>query len=344
MEQFVLRLAAEQRRLGHEASVLAFSGGPLLERARQEEVPVRLLRGAGKLGRVLDTAGFLRRVRPEVLHPHNPSSLHFAVVGKLAARGRLVLTYHGRGARDARTPGSGEWRQADAVVSVSEGALAQVPEAVPRSRLRVIRNGVAAPRPSKSREEVRRELGLGDRPTGIIVARVDGQKGHETILRALQRLPQSPPIILVAGDGAERPRLQALAGKLGLSEAQVRFLGFRADIPELLASADFFLLPSVTEGLPLSLLEAMSLGLPAIATPVGGIPEVVRNESEGLLVPVNDADALAAAIRRLTQDPPLARALGRRARDRALQEFSFERMTRSYLDLYRELLEQGRMA
>lgn len=340
MEQFVLRLAAEQRRLGHDAGVLTFAGGPLLEQARAAGTPVRVLRGPGKLGRVLDAVGFLGMSRPAVLHPHNPSSLHFGVIGKLASRARLVLTYHGRGVRDARTPAAREWRQTDAVVSVSEGALAQTPDSAPRDRLRVIRNGVIPVTSARSRAEMRRELGLGDRLTAIIVARVDGLKGHETILTALARMREqgTPVTVLVAGDGSERARLEATADSAGLTPDWIRFLGFRADVPDLLAAADFFLLPSVTEGLPLSLLEAMSMGLPAVATPVGGIPEVIRPGQDGLLVPVNDADALAAAMSRLCEDSRLLGALGQEARRRVIRDFSFERMTREYLSLYEQLM------
>jgi glycosyltransferase involved in cell wall biosynthesis len=168
---------------------------------------------------------------------------------------------------------------------------------------------------------------------------VDGLKGHETIIRSLARLRDAgtPATVLVAGDGAERASLEGAARAAGLSPEWIRFLGFRSDVPDLLAAADFFLLPSVTEGLPLSLLEAMSIGLPAIATPVGGIPEVVRPGKDGYLVPVADDVALAEAMSRLCRNPLLIRDLGDQARGRAIQEFSFEAMTREYVALYEEL-------
>jgi glycosyltransferase involved in cell wall biosynthesis len=342
MEQFVLRLADEQCRLGHEAGVLALSGGPLLDQAQRGTAAVRVLARSGVIGRVCETAAFLRRLRPEVLHPHNPSSLHYAVLGRAVSRAKVVLTYHGRGVKDSRAPRVSEWRRVDTVVSVSTGALTQLPEGVERDRLRVIRNGVAAGVPARSRREVREELGLGDRPTGILVARVDGLKGHETVVRALARLHECPELaILIAGDGAERSRIEALARELGIGEDRLRFLGFRSDVVDLLGAADFFLLPSVTEGLPLSLLEAMSMGLPAIVTPVGGMPEVISDGREGVFVPVDDDAALAAAMLRLARDPALRSTLGEAARKRAQHELSFERMTREYLQLYQELLERG---
>lgn len=340
MEHFVLRIAAEQRRLGHDASVLALNGGPLAEHARQARVPVRVLTGRNAPARVLETLAYLATLRPQVIHPHNPSSLHYALLGKTVSGAKLVLTYHGRGLREARTPGAGEWHRTDAVVSVSQGAVAQLPEAVPASRVTVIRNGVLPTPPLRTRDEVRRELGLDNGLVGIMVARMDGLKGHDTLVRALAALRDSGRMVtlLVAGDGAERPQIEALAQELRLGPERLRFLGFRTDVPDLLAASDFFLLPSVTEGLPLSLLEAMTHGLPALATPVGGIPEVIRDGEHGFLVPVHGHAELAAAMARLVDDPALLRTLGDRARRRAAEEFSFERMTREYLALYERLL------
>jgi glycosyltransferase involved in cell wall biosynthesis len=339
MEHFVLRIAAEQRKQGHDAWVLALNGGPLLETARAGGLPVRVLSG-GKVARVAQTAALLATGRPHVIHPHNPSSLHYALVGKRVSGARLALTYHGRGLREARTPGAGEWLQTDAVISVSEGAVEQLPSEVPSSRVHVIRNGVVPAAATRSREEVRQELGLDDRTVGIIVARVDGQKGHGMLLQALPQVRRAGHrlTLLVAGDGAERAALESLAGDLGLGPDEVRFLGFRSDVPDLLAASDFFLLPSRSEGLPLSLLEAMTHGLPAVATSVGGIPEVIRSGEHGFLVPVDDAPALADAIARLCADPTLLRRLGDQARTRARDDFSFERMTREYLDLYAQLV------
>jgi glycosyltransferase involved in cell wall biosynthesis len=339
MEHFVLRIAAEQRKQGHDAWVLALNGGPLLETARAGGLPVRVLSG-GKAARVAQAATLLAVRRPQVVHPHNPSSLHYALVGKRVSGARLVLTYHGRGLREARTPSPAEWQRTDAVISVSAGAVEQLPAEVPGSRVCVIRNGVVPAPAARDREAVRRELGLDGRTVGIIVARVDGMKGHETLLRALPLLRQNGHrmTLLVAGDGAERPALETLARELALGPEEVRFLGFRSDVPDLLAASDFFLLPSRTEGLPLSMLEAMTHGLPAIATPVGGIPEVIRPGEHGFLVPVDDAPALSAAMSQLCADPALLRAMGDQARHRALSEFSFERMTREYLELYARLL------
>jgi glycosyltransferase involved in cell wall biosynthesis len=339
MEHFTLRIAHQQRQRGHDASVLALQGGPLLAEAERIGLPVHCLRG-GKPLRVAQALLHLARRRPAIVHPHNPSSLHYAVLGKLSAGARVVMTYHGRGAQDARLPSAREWAKTDAVVAVSAAAVDQIDADRFRDRLTVIRNGVVPTPPARTRQAVRDELGAGDRIVGIIVARVDGRKGHETLIQALGLLcaSRTPVLLLVAGDGAERARLERLAASQGLGPEWVRFLGFRSDVPDLLGASDFFALPSVTEGLPLSMLEAMTHGLPVVATPVGGIPEVVRNGEHGLLVPVGDASRLADAIQRLATDAGLRRRMGEAARERACSEFSFETMTDQYLELYARLV------
>lgn len=338
MEHFTLRIAHQQRLSGHDATVLALQGGPLLAEAERIGLPVHCLHG-GKPLRVARACLHLARRRPAVVHAHNPSSLHYAVLGKLSSRARVVMTYHGRGAQDARLPSAREWSNTDAVVAVSAAAVDQIDADRFRDRLTVIRNGVVPTPPSRPRQAVRKELGAGDRTVGIIVARVDGRKGHETLIKAVSRLrtDRTPVLLLIAGDGADRAGLEQQAAARGLGPEWVRFLGFRSDVPDLLAASDFFALPSISEGLPLSMLEAMTHRLPVVATPVGGIPEVVWEGEHGLLVPVGNADRLATAMQRLSTEPDLRRRLGDAARERACAEFSFETMTDRYLELYRRL-------
>jgi glycosyltransferase involved in cell wall biosynthesis len=133
-------------------------------------------------------------------------------------------------------------------------------------------------------------------------------------------------------------RLENLAEELGLGPDRVRFLGFRSDVPDLLAASDFFALPSLTEGLPLSVLEAMGHRLPVIATPVGGVPELVTEGRHGLLVPVDAPESLACAVSQLSQDADLRRRFGEAAYQKVKTDFSFETMLKSYETLYASLL------
>jgi glycosyltransferase involved in cell wall biosynthesis len=214
-----------------------------------------------------------------------------------------------------------------------------------RKKTCVIRNGVDIVMPSRDREAIRREIGLQNEFTIIIVARVDGLKGHHTLFKAIASLrdrdasSRMPITLLVVGDGAARGELEVFARGLGLTSKQVRFLGFRSDALDLLAASDLFVLPSHSEGLPLSALEAMSQRLAVIATPVGGVPEVVEDGLNGLLIPVDDDAALANAIARLMRDPALRATMGERGYDRIQSEFRFSEMVNRYEELYRLLLD-----
>lgn len=299
---------------------------------------MHVLGGSHRISRVVHTLWILARLRPDIVHAHNPSSLHYAVLGKLRGKTRVVMTYHGRGQRDARVPSRREWRRTDAVVAVSHAAAHQLNIPEIQQKLSVIWNGVLMAPASRPRDTVRAEFGLDDRVIGIIVARIDGLKGHDTLLQSLSKLrTRTPIIVLIVGDGVARTRMEQMAQELQLGPEKVLFLGMRSDVPDLLAASDLFLLPSVTEGLPLSILEAMSQRLPIVATAVGGIPEIVSDGEHGLLVPAQDPQALAEAIERLVDDPSLRDALGEAAYRRVQEAFSFEAMLLKYDALYQTL-------
>jgi glycosyltransferase involved in cell wall biosynthesis len=176
---------------------------------------------------------------------------------------------------------------------------------------------------------------------GIIVARIDGRKGHHILLHALEELRQSTPHVrlLVAGDGKDRDNVERLADEKGLRPDVVRFLGNRSDVDALLDASDFFVLPSDREGLPLSVLEAMAHGLAIIASGVGGIPEVVGHMKEGLLVPPADTHAVAEAIRQLASNEQLRRRLGTAAKERARIQFSLAATVQNYQRIYESALK-----
>jgi glycosyltransferase involved in cell wall biosynthesis len=343
MEQFALRIASEQQRRGHAVRLLAVRGGPLLEHARAAGVPVHILRGRGKQTWLPDALLCHARARPQIVHAHNPTSLPYAAIARAVGRPAVLMTRHGQRA-ELRTPTETEWNATAAVVAVSEAAATVLRETYPAqaAKVSVIHNGIEPAAPARPREETRATLGLDPSdpiPVGIIVARIDTLKGHDTLLHALAQLPlTTPPVtLLIAGDGAERAAMERLATELGITQ-QARFLGFRTDVRDLLAASDFFVLPSRLEGLPLSVLEAMAHGLPVIATPVGGTPEVIPDPRYGLLTPVDDVPALAAVLARLASDPALRQELGEAGRRRVAEAFSFAAMTSRYDALYRRLL------
>jgi glycosyltransferase involved in cell wall biosynthesis len=241
-----------------------------------------------------------------------------------------------------RVPATIEWLLTDAVVAVSRDTARQSPASAVVD-VAVIYNGVDPPAPKRTRAEARADLGLGEGPVALHVANFLPVKGHDILMRALALVKERGVklTVVTAGDGAERAPIEALASKLGLGPEHVRFLGFRSDVPDLLAAADFFVLPSRMEGLPLAVLEAMSHGLPIVTTRIGGNPEVVTDGEHGLLVPIEDPAALAAALARFAEDPDLRRKLGEAGRARVAAEFSFTEMTRKYEAIYDRLLALG---
>jgi glycosyltransferase involved in cell wall biosynthesis len=194
-------------------------------------------------------------------------------------------------------------------------------------RIRAIPNGVEVPPDDPgARERVRRELGLGDAPVLIVTSRLHHAKGHAHLLEALAGLGQAVPRVrlLVVGDGTERAKLEAQARASGLGEAVV-FTGFRDDVADLLRAADLFVLPSLLEGMPNTVLEAMAVGLPVVASAVDGVPEVVVDGATGLLVPAGQAQALGDAIARLLAEPAAAAAMGRAGLERVRERFTLAR-------------------
>jgi len=170
-----------------------------------------------------------------------------------------------------------------------------------------------------------------------VVARLEPEKGHPTLLEAWPAvlLGQPEATLLVIGEGSRREALTAYAASLGLG-SRVVFTGRRDDVPAVTAALDVAVLPSYREAQGLSILEAMALSRPVVATNVGGIPEMIEDGVTGLLVPPHDAPALGAAILRLLDDHPLADMLARNAHDLVHERFCVELMVRAIESIYDE--------
>ncbi|MDW8394911.1 MAG: glycosyltransferase family 4 protein [Anaerolineae bacterium] len=215
---------------------------------------------------------------------------------------------------------------------------------IPTEKIAVIHNGVPLSSASdqelaRMRSKVRAELSVSSAEKLILtVARLSPNKGVEFLIRAMPSVLAARPdtYLAIAGAGEEREHLEQVANALALRN-HVHFLGFRSDIPALLAASDLFVLPSLEEGLPLALLEAMSSGVVPICTAVGGIPEVVQDGISGLLVPPSSSQALAEAIlRALSMDEAAHNQMRCAVRERA-RLFSAEGMADRTLELYRAL-------
>jgi glycosyltransferase involved in cell wall biosynthesis len=211
---------------------------------------------------------------------------------------------------------------------------------VPASRLAVVRNAIRVPPPGRLGDPALRAALVRGRPEYVVLtpARLHAQKGHAYLIAAAVQVPDAT--FVLAGDGPLRGELEARARELGVAD-RVLFLGERTDVPDLLAAADLVVLPSLFEGLPVSVLEAMAAERPVIATAIGGTDEAVAHERSGLLVPARDPEALASAIRRVRSDAVLSRRLAQAGRERVEREFSSAVTARQVMEIYDEVTAEA---
>ncbi|HWG41391.1 MAG TPA: glycosyltransferase [Gemmataceae bacterium] len=297
--------------------------------------PVAALEAADgfHLGLIPRLSRLLRHWQADVIHTHDDRAhIYGTFAGRLANVPRIIHTRHGRSPQLSRRQKmlvSTASRLIDRFVCVSDdiGRLA-VNHGIRSRKICTIRNGIDVQRFSYS----------GPQPDGpaVIVARLSPEKDIDTLLRAAALVVRDDPAfrLEIAGDGPCMPALRQTSAELGL-EANVRFLGQIRDVAGLLARAGLFVLSSLSEGVSLTLLEAMARGLPVVATRVGGNPEVVAEDETGLLVPAQDPAALAAALLRLRRDGGECLRLGQAGRHRVETIFDVRRMVGEYEQLYR---------
>ena len=333
--------------------------GELGEQVRAEGFPVIALNKPP--GVDLATAWRLRRLlqseRADLVHAHFWGSFFYAALARWPGHAPAVLFMdHGwvSAVPDFRKEYWANrflFRRNDRAVGVSEPVYRSLIErrGFPPARTALIPNGIdlSAFHPDgPERAAVRAELNIGPDDLVLIqVARLDPIKNHPLAIRALELVRQRQPDarLVVVGDGPERNALAALARDRGL-EQHVLMLGMRGDVSRLLQAADIVLLTSTSEGMPLSLIEGMATGLPVVATNVGGIPQVVRAGETGLLVPSDDAGALAERVLELATAPEHRAQLGQAGRARARAKFSEDHMVATYDRMYREMAAPAQSA
>ena len=228
---------------------------------------------------------------------------------------------------------------AETLVVVSDAA-AESYRAEGFARIVTIQNGIEAPVARRARVEMRAALSLpSEARVAITVARFTAQKGYDCLLRAAAEASQQVPhlVFLLVGDGPEREAMQTLAASLNLFN--VAFFGERLDVPDLLCAADLFVLPSLFEGLPLVVLEAMALALPVVATRIGGTVEALGTDHP-FLVPAADSSRLAAAIVTALTDEAASQLAGIEGRKRFEKRFTAARMGQETASLYRATSER----
>jgi glycosyltransferase involved in cell wall biosynthesis len=331
-----LLTAAGMAARGHEVALACRAGGVLEARAREAGLAVTPLRFHGDLSPLaaLGLRRHLIRLRPDGVLLHDPHALSAAwLAGRTGARRVAVrrVDFRLRGALSRR-----KYLACDQVIAVSRAIAAVLAaDGLPSGRVRVVYEGVPDRPPAPGGREALRELGVpGGAPVVGNVAALTDHKDHATLLRAAAllrpRLPEARFVIV--GDGELGASLRALSESLGLRD-RVVFAGFRRDLDRLIPAFDVFCLSSHHEGLGTSLLDAMCFARPVVATGAGGIPEAVLDGHSGRVVPVGDAEALAAALGELLAAAPERReALGRAGRERFLEQFTLDRMLDGTLD------------
>jgi glycosyltransferase involved in cell wall biosynthesis len=347
-ERSLLQLVEGLGRRGYECTIRCHLE-PELARLRDEAdakgLSIRQVRrpsGWRTPGVLYELAREFRAFHPTILHLHMPSVLGcrdgvaaaaFARVPVVIATvqlwipqaQRLVVHFKQRLLS----------RFIDRYVAVSRAIAMQLNEEfhVPSEKVRVVYNGTSIP----PRRTTLSPATASGAVRVLTACRLHAQKGLEDLLHAVPRV--SGAIFLIAGDGPDRPRLEDIVRRLCIAD-RVRFLGFRPDVSQLLEACDLFVLPSLYEGLPLVLLEAMAHQRPIIATTVPGNEEVLA-DGAGLMVPPRDPDALAAAIITVLSDPARARRLAAAGRERVEANFSVDRMVDGIVQVYADAVAAG---
>jgi glycosyltransferase involved in cell wall biosynthesis len=328
--------------------------GPLLEGADAVGLPrvavPRMPDGLVGAKELPSFVAHLRSRRPGVFHAHLtwPLACKFGLVAAIVARvPATVATVQLFPPFTPTAPTRAQYRYLGRAVgryvAVSRDVAVKLCRAFGWNgeRIEVLHNGVDLERFAIAPEDgLRAELSRGGTQRVVLVpTRLDPQKGLPFLVEAACRVEGAH--FVVAGEGPERRRLDSAIRKAGIAD-RISLLGYRADVPELVAASDLVVLPSLYEGLPLVVVEAMAGSRPVVATAVGGTDEAVVDGETGLLVPAADEGALASAITRLLEDPALARRFGEAGRRRAEAAFSDGAVAARVEEIYDELLEARR--
>ena len=348
-QEHVYNLVTRLDRERYDVSVLALSGGPGVRRLEKTGIPVCVLDEMSDDEATEAVAAHLAAVEADVVHNHmyRAEVIGTQAAWALAAAGRrrplVVGTVHSSRVRaDADrdllrrlTP------RMDHLIAVSRAIVRKIEdEGRVGAPISLIYNGVDLARYAEQEVccTLHREYSIPEgSPIVGVVARLEPEKGHPTLLDAWPAVLETVPNahLLIVGEGSEREALEQRALGLGISKS-VTFTGRRDDVPSVTAALDVAVLPSYREAQGLSILEAMALSRPVVASAVGGIPEMIEHGRTGLLVPPRDPGALAASIVRLLTDHPYADTLARAGHDLVYERFCVELMVRAVETIYDE--------
>jgi glycosyltransferase involved in cell wall biosynthesis len=300
---------------------------------------------------------FLGQQKIKIIHTHGYKSNLYAIASSIRKDVPRISTCHnwlGEGMKMKSYAWLDKFflNKFDRVIAVSDSVKKEILNYnISPEKVLIINNGIKIERfdEHKWKNNVRKEFGVEESSTVVgTVGRLSEEKGHINLLNAaevvLRRYPKV--VFLIVGDGPLREYLESRASQVaekifvkdGCSSKPFIFCGIRSDMPAIYSMMDIFALPSLDEGLPMSLLEAMASKKPVVATKVGAIPKVIEDGHSGVLIQPGDVNGLVNSIIDLLVNPKLAHELGRHARDKVEKEFSSKKMTEKYIDVYHDVL------
>lgn len=305
---------------------------------------------------ILKLSSFLKKEKVDILHVHlfDPSIVGLLAGVKAGTKYRVMTRHYS----DYHTRINKNWhvrldkmcnRLSHKIIAVSEHTSDHVIEieGAPREKVVTVYNGIDFERvqPSKDnfRERIRQEFDAEDKFLILTTGRLHPEKGYPYLFEAvakLKKLVNKPFVWLIAGKGPLETEFRQRVSELGCDDV-IKFIGFRKDIPDLMSTADVFVLPSVAEAFGVVFAEAIYLGVPIVATKIGGIPEIVTDGVDGILIPPADSNAIANTVADLISNPEKLKSLANKGRDKVIGKFEFEDMTRNYEAVYESLQKKS---
>mgnify|MGYP001607633897 CR=1 FL=1 len=342
-ERYLELLCDRLDRARYRALLICPEPGPFVGRMKERGVETHLIHLAPlfNLLALWRLTRLLARERVTILQTHGArANFYGRIAGRLAGVPVIISTVH-NSLKDYEVRSLRRWLYTfllrltlplvHRIICVSDANRWDLIDecSAAETKTRTVYNGVdPSAFPSQPhRQKVRQEFGITQGPLLVTIARLTEQKGHRYLLQTLPCLIESWPQLccVFVGEGELRDQLHRLAVELAVERA-CRFVGVREDIADILAAADLFVLPSLSEGFPFVLLEALAMGCPVVASRVNGVPELIEDHKTGLLVPPRDPQALAAAIREVLSDPAAASKMGAEGRAVVQERFTVDQM------------------
>jgi glycosyltransferase involved in cell wall biosynthesis len=308
------------------------------------------------LSSILKLSNYLKKEKVDILHVHlfDPSVVGLLAGAKAGIKNRVMTRHYS----DYHTRINKKWhvrldqlcnRLSHKIIGVSQHTTDHVVEieGAPREKVITIYNGIDFDRVKPSADDfqtrIREEFGAQDKFLILTTGRLHPEKGYPYLFEAVAKLKEkvdSPFVWLIAGKGPFDEEFRRQVSALACDDV-VKFIGFRTDIPDLMSAADLFVLPSVAEAFGVVFAESIYLGTPIVATKIGGIPEVVTDGVDGILIPPADSEAIAETVADLIKNPEKLEALAGTGRQKVIDKFEFEDMTRKYEAVYEDLMKNG---